>query len=95
MIIISKTLTLGDWYQPKHIVTGEAIREWVIQDINIPELKSLDLHSIDNNISYVCLFPNILNTLGVSFSAKLLSLRETFSTMYNTTDQWIYVLGRN
>lgn len=84
MIVISKTLVLGDWYQLKHIVTGKLLREWVIQDINVPELDPHELHSITNNISFISLYPNIIDTLGVCFGSEMLSVRETFARMHNT-----------
>lgn len=78
---------LGDWYQAKQIVTGKSLHEWVIQDINYPELDTFELHKIGSKVSCITLYPNILNTLGVSFRCELLSLRETFSSIYDTTDR--------
>lgn len=86
MIVISKTLTLGNWYQLKN-PNGEFCRQWVRQEICKPELNSIEWLKSRDNVSKVYFFPNVLNTLGIMFFGTLSPLNRIFERVYSTHDK--------
>lgn len=86
MIVISKTLTLGNWYQLKN-ANGDFCRQWVRQEILTPELNSIEWLKSRDNVSKVYIFPNVINTLGIMFLGTLSPLKSIFERMYDTHDK--------
>lgn len=85
MIVISKSLTLGDWYQLKN-QRGECCRQWVRQDILVPEPDSIE-YLRQRDVTDVHIFPNIVDTLGVIFLGSLSPLNRTFKSIYDIGDR--------